>query len=62
MHISTFLTFTGGDGNFMKLEQCHFTGNQGLGTQNDYGAAVALSLLSLLRDKESLPRHEIVDW
>lgn len=46
----------------MKLERCYFTGNQGLGTQDDYGAAVALSLLSLLRDKESLPRHEVVDW
>lgn len=56
------MTFTGGDGNFMKLERCHFTGNQGSGTQDDYGAAVAFSLLSLLREKESLPQHEIVDW
>lgn len=46
----------------IRIERCYFTGNQALGTQDDYGAAVAFSLLSLLREKESLPRHEIVDW
>ena len=46
----------------MKMERCYFTGNRGVNTRKDYGGAVALSLLSLLRQKETLPRHEIVDW
>ena len=46
----------------MKMERCYFTGNRGVSTRNDYGGAVALSLLSLLREKETLPQHEIVDW
>ena len=46
----------------IRIERCCFTGNKALGTQDNYGAAVAFSLLSLLREKESLPRHEVVDW
>ena len=54
--------FAGGDGSMIRIERGHFTGNRAFGTQDDYGAAVAFSLLSLLREKESLPQHEIVDW
>lgn len=46
----------------IRIERCYFTGNRAFGIQDDYGAAVAFSSLSLLREKESLPQHEIVDW
>ena len=52
----------GGDGSMIRIERCSFTGNQAIGTQDNYGAAVAFSLLTILREKESLPRHEVVDW
>lgn len=52
----------GGDGSMIRIERCSFTGNQAIGTQDNYGAAVAFSFLTILREKESLPRHEVVDW
>lgn len=52
----------GGDGSMIRIEHCSFTGNQAIGTQDNYGAAVAFSFLTILREKESLPRHEVVDW
>ena len=52
---------TKGDEDFLKMERCYFTGNQGLGSREDYGAALAFSLQIMLREKESLHRHEVVD-
>ena len=54
--------FIGDDGNLAKLDQCNFTGNTGFGSQLDFGAAVALSYLTVFRQQVISPRHEIKDW
>lgn len=60
MHL--FHTFLGDDGNLAKLEHCNFTGNTGFGGQLDFGAGVALSYLTVFRQRVISPRHEIKDW
>ena len=61
--VGSYFDYTSvGDENLLKMEHCHFTGNQGLGTQGDFGAAVALSFQITLREQESLRQHEVVDW
>ena len=55
-------TFVGDDGNLAKLEHCSFTGNTGFGGQLDFGAGVALSYLTVFRQRVISPRHEIKDW
>ena len=52
----------GGAGNLAIMKQCVFVGNGGVGTRNDYGAAVAVSLLSLFTQRDFLVRHEVIDW
>lgn len=54
--------FVGDDGNLAKLERCNFTGNTGFGDQLDFGAAMALSYLTVFRQRVISPRHEIKDW
>ena len=39
-----------------------FSNNYGLGTESDYGAAMAISLLTIFRQRITVPRHEMVDW
>ena len=53
---------TGDDGNLAKLEHCNFTENTGFGSQLDFGAAVALSFLTVFRQRVISPRHEITSW
>lgn len=53
---------SGSDGNSARLERCVFSNNHGLNTENDYGAAIVISLLTIFRQRITLPRHEIVDW
>ena len=52
----------GDDGNLAKLDHCNFTGNTGFGGQLDFGAAVALSYLTVFRQRVISPRHEIKNW
>ena len=52
----------GDDGNLAKLERCNFTGNTGSGSQLDFGAAVAISFLTVFRQRVILSRHEITEW
>lgn len=54
--------YIGDDGNLAKLELCNFTGNTGFGSQLDFGAAIALSFLSVFRQRIISPRHEITEW
>lgn len=39
-----------------------FSNNHGLDTENDYGAAIVISLLTIFRQRITVPRHEIIDW
>ena len=50
------------DGNFVRFDQCNFTRNSGLGSQDDLGAAIALSYLGLFSQRVASTRHEIIDW
>jgi len=50
-----------GDGNYVKIDRCNFTENSGLGTQNDFGAAIALTYLGLFSQRIASTRHEITD-
>lgn len=57
------MVLAGGDGNFVRFERCHFLGNQGLqGEGVEFGAALGISFTNFFRNRESLPRHEIIDW
>ena len=56
------MLFSGTDGNYFKLERCNFTGNVGLGSNSDYGAAFMVSLLTPFRERVTIPRHEVIDW
>ena len=47
---------------FFKLERCNFTCNTGVGTMDDFGSAVSTWLVNNLRDKQSIPQNEVIDW
>ena len=44
------------------LEGCNFTGNSGNGNEREFGAAVALSLLSIFEQRVTAERHKITNW
>ena len=53
---------TGGVGNLVQVRNTLFWSNCGYtGGRNDYGAAVALSLLNRL-ERSNFRRHEITNW
>ena len=47
---------------FFKLERCNFSSNHGVGSMDDFGSALSTWLVNNLRDKQSIPQNEIVDW
>ena len=53
--------FSARDGNYVKIDHCNFTENTGPGTQNDFGAAIALTYLGLFSQRIASTRHEIID-
>ncbi len=47
---------------FFKLERCNFSCNRGVGSVDDFGSAVSTWLVNNVRDKQSIPQNEIIDW
>ena len=48
---------------FYKLESCNFTGNMGIGSEDDYGSALATwQVNNNLKDRQSMPQNQVVDW
>ena len=55
-------TLIADDGNYARMERCNFTMNSGLDGQNDLGAAIALTNFGIFFERDSVIRHDILDW
>lgn len=46
---------------FVKFDNCRFIQNHGLGTRDEYGAAIGIYLVNQFRNREA-PQYEVIDW
>ena len=54
--------FGGGMGNLLRMVRCQFSGNAGVGSVQDFGAAAAISSVPEFADRSFLPRYKVIDW
>jgi len=49
-------------GMYFKLDGCEFTNNRGHDIADEYGAALAVSLYHIFRQRMTAQRHDIINW
>ena len=47
---------------YVRCERCNFTGNSGLNSSDEYGAAVALKRIVPFENRENIPKYDFIDW
>ncbi len=53
---------SGSRGNYFRFDGCTFSGNKGIGSPDEIGAAISVVLFSIFEQRVSAVRHDIVNW
>lgn len=54
--------YVGSRGNYFKFDRCNFTGNKGIGSRDEFGAAIGVALFTIFEQRVTAVRHDVIDW